>query len=404
MVNFFSLLSHTQETGARKMSITQELLSLVTGLAHYLKILIRIALTAALKLERDHGNLTAIGYFLSRLDRLARDPEASKFASLVTAGPSSDGEVVAWPRVYGYKGLTRAVGTLVGQGEATTDLCEGCKLTVEEECARFGTSLRWHLPCLRCVACHKTARKERELELPIEVGEAPTAYYKDFRIEPITAMDDGRGGTKLRGGSTFCSSCTPEGTRDGCEYVTRLEQYAFLLCVALNKLYALLKQRGAVPSSPGQSHLFILSRVVIVMLSLRSRQRRVDGRRRRAISLRCLSRLCRHQTTQVCQPRPQAVVDDCPDPSPLDCHSVAVRTRRSTHRLLLLLHSSPLRKAPDTFEEGPTPRRLGTWYHSPPSITTVNPSPELQVSPERDDARGASPILPACDNRRPYRR
>lgn len=50
IVNFFSLLSHTQESGVRRLGMTQELLSLVTGLAHYLKILIRIALTTALKL------------------------------------------------------------------------------------------------------------------------------------------------------------------------------------------------------------------------------------------------------------------------------------------------------------------------------------------------------------------
>ncbi|KAG0287874.1 hypothetical protein BGZ97_006969, partial [Linnemannia gamsii] len=38
------------ESGVRRLGMTQELLSLVTGLAHYLKILIRIALTCALKL------------------------------------------------------------------------------------------------------------------------------------------------------------------------------------------------------------------------------------------------------------------------------------------------------------------------------------------------------------------
>ena len=54
-VELFTLLSHTQETGARRMGMTQELLALVTGLAHYLKILIRIALTGALKLERGEA-------------------------------------------------------------------------------------------------------------------------------------------------------------------------------------------------------------------------------------------------------------------------------------------------------------------------------------------------------------
>lgn len=53
--------------------MTQELLALVTGLAHYLKILIRIALTGSLKLEREHGNLKALDYLLARLSLLARD-------------------------------------------------------------------------------------------------------------------------------------------------------------------------------------------------------------------------------------------------------------------------------------------------------------------------------------------
>ncbi|KAI5475752.1 Rho GTPase-activating protein [Pseudohyphozyma bogoriensis] len=240
VVNFFSLLSHTHEAGARKMSITQELLSLVTGLAHYLKILIRIALTAALKLEREYGNRVAINAFLSRLDRLARDPEASKLGNGRLEGEKS--------RSYGYKSLTRAVGTLVGQGEATSDLCEGCKLTVEEECARFGTSLRWHLPCLRCSHCgKKQAAKEEQPPPPVE-GQLVGVYLKEFRIE------EARNGGGFRGGKTFCAECAasvnPGGTREGFEYVTKLEQYAFLLCVALNKLYALLKQKGVVPSSP----------------------------------------------------------------------------------------------------------------------------------------------------------
>ncbi len=45
----------------------------MTGLAHYLKILIRIALTGSLKLEREHGNTKALDYLLSRLSLLAKD-------------------------------------------------------------------------------------------------------------------------------------------------------------------------------------------------------------------------------------------------------------------------------------------------------------------------------------------
>ncbi|KAM0749370.1 hypothetical protein T439DRAFT_290651 [Meredithblackwellia eburnea MCA 4105] len=250
VVNFFSLLSHTHEAGARKMSITQELLSLVTGLAHYLKILIRIALTAALKLERDYENRTAIEEFLDRLDQLARDPEATKLAP-VGNGVGNGVDPSRTPRQYGYKSLTRAVGTLVGQGEATSDLCEVCKLTVEEECARFGTSLRWHLACLRCSTCGREATKDRD---PFDKKTSPTPwiYARDFRIEPQQGPSGADQRTLVKGGRTTCAECAggTAGLIDGFDYVTRLEQYAFLLCVALNKLYALLKQRGAVPSSP----------------------------------------------------------------------------------------------------------------------------------------------------------
>ncbi|BGP32005.1 Rho-type GTPase activating protein Rga1 [Rhodotorula toruloides] len=285
VVNFYMLLSHTHETGARKMSITQDLLSLVTGLAHYLKILIRIALAGSLKLEREYGNVQAIGLFLGRLDRLARDPEANKISATMLAlarkggarnassaraglGPatstapnrkdsdqsaaSASGDeangvthvapVLARP-TYGYTSLARAIGTLVGQGEATTDLCEGCRLTIEEECVRRGTSIRWHLPCLRCAHCQRLATKD---DSTASAEELPLA---DF----VWVLPGGEGGQ----GSTVCKECARrerggslEGTVDGFAHVTRLEQYAFLLCVALNKLYGRLKQRGVVPGTP----------------------------------------------------------------------------------------------------------------------------------------------------------
>ncbi|GAA5861735.1 hypothetical protein JCM3774_002689 [Rhodotorula dairenensis] len=261
IVNFFMLLSHTHETGARRMSITQDLLSLVTGLAHYLKILIRIALTGSLKLEREYGDQQAITVLLGRLDRLARDPEANKISPAVLAlarsgaahsdppsrqnsgqsGQSASDEgsgTDAGPTrpAYGYKSLARAVGTLIGQGEATTDLCEGCRLTVEEECARLGTSVRWHMPCLRCATCQKVASRDPSGD---EIALADFVWAK---------ADSDAGGRR----TTYCRSCAPnagvDANLDGFEYVTRLEQYAFLLCVALNKLFGRLKQRGVVPA------------------------------------------------------------------------------------------------------------------------------------------------------------
>lgn len=47
--------------------------TLITQLAHYLKILIRIALTGSIKLERDQNNPTAMTNCLARLNLLAMD-------------------------------------------------------------------------------------------------------------------------------------------------------------------------------------------------------------------------------------------------------------------------------------------------------------------------------------------
>ncbi|KEI39980.1 uncharacterized protein L969DRAFT_16655 [Mixia osmundae IAM 14324] len=238
IVSFFSLLSQTQESGEKKMSITQDLLSLVTGLAHYLKILIRIALTASLRLERDYANKTAISSFLGKLDRLARDSDAIK---------SSDKDVnLERQRSYGYRSLISAVSTSNGQGEAASDTCESCSLTIEEECARQGTTSRWHLTCIKCAVCKRTAGKERSA--PSDT----TLPMKDFRIEPQPASSDQRT-PRARHGRIYCVECSSARRAEAFEHVTRLEQYAYLLCVALNKLYPLLRQRGLASKSSAQS-------------------------------------------------------------------------------------------------------------------------------------------------------
>lgn len=66
LVNLLSAMSQISPN-------TQDLFTLITQLAHYLKILIRVALTGAIKLERDMGNSAAMGYCLARLNLLAMD-------------------------------------------------------------------------------------------------------------------------------------------------------------------------------------------------------------------------------------------------------------------------------------------------------------------------------------------
>jgi hypothetical protein len=187
IVNFFSLLSHTQESGIQSMGITEELLSLVTGLAHYLKILIRIALSGALKLEKRYHSKVAIPKFLNDLMQLASREER--------AGTDTDLHV-------------------------TSDLCQVCKITCEEECYRYHQD-RWHCECFKCSNC----------QCPLQPNLDNAKVHEDT--------------LKL-----YCNTCATtlkiEEIGSHFDYVTRLQQYSFLLRVALRRLYTLLDFAGMV--------------------------------------------------------------------------------------------------------------------------------------------------------------
>lgn len=72
LVNLFSTMSQISPTGPAQPN-NQDLYTLITQLAHYLKILIRIALTGAIKLEREQGHATAMINALGRLNLLGMD-------------------------------------------------------------------------------------------------------------------------------------------------------------------------------------------------------------------------------------------------------------------------------------------------------------------------------------------
>ncbi|KAI0072681.1 RhoGAP-domain-containing protein [Panus rudis PR-1116 ss-1] len=287
-VDLFTLLSHTQETGQRRMGMTQELLALVTGLAHYLKILIRIALTGALKLEREHNVRDAISSFLDKLHMLAiqgGNPTAKRMMKRANGEiiESEDGNSSTQGVTYGFKSLAPENAgdspfspvprdpALAKSSPASqpTDWCAKCKGTVEEDCVRLGTFQRWHSTCIQCATCGKQAAvplpketkaiedKERSEEEKKEKAEGgpklssarrPPANVKAFVYE-VDSMKDtaefGRIPTVF-----YCTEHAHSNCRGGFQAVSRLEQYAFLLNVALRRLYWLLKSRGVVPASP----------------------------------------------------------------------------------------------------------------------------------------------------------
>ncbi|KAI0629290.1 RhoGAP-domain-containing protein [Trametes polyzona] len=295
-VDLFTLLSHTQETGARRMGMTQELLALVTGLAHYLKILIRIALTGALKLEREQDVREAITNFLDKLHMLAiqgANPAARRIMKRANGEliPQNDsGNVGTQGVTYGFKSLapenagespfsaapkdpSLAKVTVVNP---PSDLCVKCNQTVEEDCVRLGTYQRWHSHCLSCQTCGKVAampaikepvktpsqddqkemavqgqgQGDKDPKYKLSTARRPPANVNAFVYDPDSMKETSSFGTVPT--VVYCTDHAHAGCRSGFQAVSRLEQYAFLLNVALRRLYVLLKKRGVVPLSPGQ--------------------------------------------------------------------------------------------------------------------------------------------------------
>lgn len=192
IVSFFSLLSKTQDTGVRKLGVTQELLSLVTGLAHYLKLLIRICLQGALKVEKEHDTADALYQLLddlSTLESMKNDDESLQ----ITAG-------------------------MAKLSANNSDQCTHCRKPIEDECALSGEK-RWHLGCVLCAQC--------ATELGTSLDQA--------RLHPDH--------------NVYCATCGGQKGEPGqpLEHITKLQQYVFLLKVALARLLEILRSTGALP-------------------------------------------------------------------------------------------------------------------------------------------------------------
>ena len=199
---FFSLLSKSQETGVRKLGVTQELLSLVTGLAHYLKLLIRISLQGALKLERERHSIEGLDRFLDDLQNLDSLKDADRSLN-----------------------MTAGVAELANE---QSDLCHKCKHSVDDECVKLD-QWRWHRTHLTCDYCEKVVGEDLNNALWSE-----------------------------REGQIVCGRCHHEGQQapdatKAFEPISRLQQYVYLLRVALARLLQMLRSGGALPHTSGKN-------------------------------------------------------------------------------------------------------------------------------------------------------
>ena len=200
IVAFFSLLSKTQETGVKKLGVTQELLSLVTGLAHYLKLLIRISLQGALKLERERRSMEGLRRFLADLEHLES----------VNENETSD-----------------LLSDVSGLADQQSDLCHRCKEPIDDECIKRDQH-RWHKNHLMCDYCERIVGDEvRDVLWSEREGQIVCRRCHKERHQGLDAV------------ASF-------------ESVTRLQQYVYLLRVALARLLSVLRSGGTLPHTSGK--------------------------------------------------------------------------------------------------------------------------------------------------------
>ncbi|KAJ2471911.1 Rho-type GTPase activating protein Rga1, partial [Coemansia sp. RSA 2320] len=108
--------------------------------------------------------------------------------------------------------------------DITSDLCTACHGAVETECIEhMRKRKRWHLYCFVCSSCN---------------SEIQHVYPQSAYDEPLCVL--------------YCPGCAKDHgvAPGGLKFVSQLEQYSFLMRVALKRLYGLLKMKNAV-ENPG---------------------------------------------------------------------------------------------------------------------------------------------------------
>lgn len=137
--------------------------------------------------ERQHNSPAVIARFLNKLVELAN---REKHSNDILMNKSADAEV-------------------------TSDLCLLCRVTIEDECFTFEHHHRWHPKCLACAKCSK----------PLASRSHEALYDANYAL-------------------VLCPQCKTPESQTGFSHVTKLEQYTFLLRVALIRLENLLHLKG----------------------------------------------------------------------------------------------------------------------------------------------------------------
>ena len=185
-----SYLAVLRKSAQRKVSnsLSMDLLSVITGCAHYMKLVIRIALQNALKVNQVHGTTTA-------LDQLLDTVKEYRSYSTSEAAESID--------------VLRKINEQLSIPVKSTDICQNCVSSIEKSCVKLDNK-RWHLKCFKCHNCSKLISAEQN------------------NLSKV--------GLDVSSLHIFCEDCSDkqrESLKYGFEYVSDLYQLLYLLKIAL---------------------------------------------------------------------------------------------------------------------------------------------------------------------------
>jgi hypothetical protein len=181
-------------------TLSAELLSVITGCAHYLKLLIRYGLNNSLKSNKYQGLTEATDLFLGSV---------AQFETLAHQGVDELEHRLAIPA-------------------NATDACYSCQKSIEKECVRYANR-RWHPRCFVCSHCTQTiSTKENNLR---------------------------QCGYNSLGGLISCEECIAKDAdaQTGYELISDLSQLIYLLKIALARSKSVMGVQQKVPTNANMS-------------------------------------------------------------------------------------------------------------------------------------------------------
>ena len=191
-----SYLTFLRDTDSEKMSnnkYSQELLSLISTIAHFIKLISKSSLMHALEFNKLSNSMRPTEILLSEISK--HENYSKEFLTLNVPPTKYD------------------------------DYCSSCKKSIEEECIQMKinntTEKRWHIDCFNCSKCPNNQR--------IPIGDLSEAGYN------------------VKSNSILCPSCASGDVHAliGFQLISKYMQLAYLLEIALIRSKIVINKRKA---------------------------------------------------------------------------------------------------------------------------------------------------------------